>query len=169
MQIELLTTANIPAVAALMHRLRPDTWEVDDAIAHLGTGIGWAITNDSHHPTGWVLCTWHETYRIGEIIGLGADERGHYSVGPALAPLLNQCVLWAQERQARYLSYVIGSRGFTCHLRPLGHIGEELQNLKATNRPEYQWWASQGFTPAGMLPEIHGRGYHGILLIRAIS
>ncbi|WP_310831257.1 hypothetical protein [Paenibacillus pedocola] len=107
-------------------------------------------------------------YRTLQIDTMGADEAGRLAVNHKLGGLIDQCLAYGAQQGYVNLSFIIGSRGLSCHGRELSLVSEELQKLHAQDRPEYVWLTQTGFRPSGIYPQIYGEYYHGILLIRTI-
>lgn len=47
-------------------------------------------------------------------------------------------------------------------------ISQKLKNITAINRKEYDWFLSMDYNPHGILPDIYGENYHGIVLIKRL-
>ena len=114
----------------------------------------------------WLLCRLLKGYRTVEIEVLGWDDDGRFKVGVELQPLVKVCEQWGQEEGAVNSRFVIGSRGLSCHGKRLGQPWKELKELQAVDRQEFDWFASMGYVPSGILPDIYGDGYHGIILLK---
>lgn len=85
-----------------------------------------------------------------------------------LQPLVEQCEQWIREQGGVNSRFIIGSRGLSCHGKVLGKTWQELQELHAVDREEYEWFVLMGYTPSGILPDIYGTGYHGIMLLKRV-
>jgi hypothetical protein len=166
--VSTLNELNIKAVARLMAQLKPEFWDLEGAATQLDSGIGWCLTTDADRPTGWLLCQWYAAYRTGEIECLGYDDGGQFKVGPELHPLVERCERWIREQGGVNSRFVIGSRGLSCHGKVLGEPWQELAQLEAVDREEYEWFVVMGYAPSGILPDIYGVGHHGILLLKRI-
>jgi hypothetical protein len=79
-----------------------------------------------------------------------------------------RCEQWAQEQGAVNLRFIIGSRGLSCHGRRLGRPWEELKEIHAIDREDYDWFLSMSYAPSGILPDIYGSGYHGVMLLKHV-
>lgn len=168
MAISMLDKPSLQKVAHLMTRLKPEFWSFEGAVTQLSDGVAWCSESDEGEPTGWLLCKWYEAYRTVEIECLGYDDGGQFKVGPELQPLMARCEQWAQEQGAANLRFIIGSRGLSCHGRRLGRPWEELKEIHAIDREDYDWFISMGYAPSGILPDIYGSGYHGVMLLKRV-
>ena len=168
MKISMLDELNIGDVANLMVQLKPEFWDLEGAVAQLSNGVGWCLTTSAGRPVGWLLCKWYAAYKTSEIECLGYDDEGQFKVGPELQPLVEQCEQWIREQGGVNSRFVIGSRGLSCHGKSLGKPWQELQELCAVDRAEYEWFVKMGYAPSGILPDIYGPGYHGIMLLKRI-
>lgn len=164
-----LDKSDLQKVAYLMTRLKPEFWSLEGAVAQLSNGVAWYAASDDGDPMGWLLCQWYEAYKTVEIECLGYDDNGQFKVGPELQPLMARCERWAQEQGAANLRFIIGSRGLSCHGRKLGRPWEELKEILAIDREGYDWFLSMGYAPSGILPDIYGPGYHGVMLLKHLS
>jgi hypothetical protein len=163
----MLTPSNLQDVANLMTKLKPEWWNLEGAIAQLNAGTGWYLESNTK-PVGWLLCKAYATYRTVEIECLGFDEQGCFKIGTELKPLVTHCEQWAQEQGAVNVRFVIGSRGLSCHGHAIEKPWEELRDLLALDRAEYDWFVSMGYVPSGILPDIYGTGYHGVILLKHV-
>lgn len=168
MKIFKLSTENIPIVSKFMAAIKPEFWDEQGAISQLSSGIGWYFGPSESQPKGWILCKHIEVYKTGEIECLGYDDDGEFKIGNELQPLVEAAEEWARHEGLAIIRFIIGSRGLSCHLRPLGIPWEELRDIHATNREEYDWFLSMGYLPYGVLPNIYGDNYHGIMLVKQL-
>lgn len=159
---------NVLHVAKLMARIKCEWWDVEGAIGQLNTGIGWYFATEENHPKGWVLCKQYDAYKTGEIECLGYDDNGSFKIGKELQPLIEESEAWAKEKGYEVMRFTIGSRGLSCHLKELRKPWEELRDLYAVDREEFNWFLSMGYIPSGILPNIYGANYHGILLVKQL-
>lgn len=166
MKIYKLNANNIPIVSEFMARIKPEWWDIEGAKNQLKSGTGWYFGKSEDQPKGWILCKSLEVYKTGEIECLGYDDNGIFKVGKELQPLVEASEEWARNENFTIMRFTIGSRGLSCHLRPLGKPWEELRDIQAIDREEYNWFLSMGYLPSGMLPNIYGDNYHGILLVK---
>jgi hypothetical protein len=166
--IIVLDKSNIQDVANLMVKLKPEWWDLEGAVAQLSSGVGWYLQTNRGEPMGWLLCKPYPLYKTVEIECLGYDDGGHFKIGPELEPLAEKCEQWAKERGNVNLRFIIGSRGLSCHDQALGKPWQELKELRVIDREEYHWFTSMEYIPSGILPDIYGPGYHGIMLIKRL-
>jgi len=66
------------------------------------------------------------------------------------------------------MRFTIRSSGLSCHGKNLKKPWEELRDIQAVDREEYNWFLSMGYIPSGLLPNIYGEKYHGILLVKTL-
>lgn len=88
-------------------------------------------------------------YRTGEIECLGYDDNGIFKIGKELQSLVKASEEWAKSKGFSIMRFTIGSRGLSCHLRPLGKPWEELRDIHALDREEYDCFLSMGYLPSG--------------------
>lgn len=169
MNIYKLDKYNIPIVAELMARIKPEWWDIEGASNQLGTGIGWYFGHNENEPKGWVLCQDLRHYKTVEIECLGYDKGGSCIIGKELQPLIERAEQWAIERKYAVMRFTIGSRGLSCHLRELDKPWVELKALHSVDREEFDWFVSMGYVPSGILPNIYGERYHGVLLVKTLQ
>lgn len=168
MNIYKLDKTNMPAVAELMARIKPEWWDVEGAVNQLSSGIGWYFGCNENKPKGWLLCKDLRHYRTVEIECLGYDDNGSCKIGEELQPLIESAEQWAREKKYAVMRFTIGTRGLSCHLRELDKPWVELRELHSVDREEFEWFNSMGYVPSGVLPNIYGDKYHGILLVKAL-
>jgi hypothetical protein len=169
-----LTPDNIPDVAQLMARIKPDWWDLEGALGQLSDirnttyNVGWFIGEDEQHPKGWVLCADYACYSCLSIECLGYDEGGKFVMEHQLRPVLDMAESYARGKGYRILRYMIGSRDMSCHDRPLGEYWEELKNLTSYGREHFDFFVEYGFKPAGFMPHCLGENYHCIIMIKQL-
>lgn len=168
MNIFELDEKSIPAVSEFMARIKPEFWDVEGAMKQLGSGIGWYFVLAKDQPEGWILCKLLDGYKTLEIECLGYEDNGQFKIGKGLQPLVETAEKWAISEGFANMRFTIGSRGLSCHHRPLGKPWEELRDIQAVDREEFDWFLSMGYLPSGILPNIYGDNYHGILLVKQL-
>jgi hypothetical protein len=169
MKTILIEPSNVTSIARMMNNLKPEWWSIEGALSQLNTGVGWYLSNDNdNEPIGWILCKELRNYKSLQIECMGIDNSGILEVNNKLTPLITECVNHCIMQELRNITFIIGSRGLSCHQRKLKSISEELKELKAIERPEFEWLMSLDFKPSGIYPNIYGQDYHGILLIKEI-
>jgi hypothetical protein len=156
-------------VARLMSRLKPEWWDLHEAVHQLNICQGWYIAGADGSPSGWLAARPSPLYRTVEIECMGYDALGTLAVGPQLTPLVDACERWAVLQGMVNLRFVVGSRGLSCHNKKIDDPGKELHDLKNLDRDDFDWLLSLGFRPSGILPEIYGNAYHGIILIKVLQ
>ena len=156
----------IKAVAEFMTKLKPEWWDIDGATAQLSGGTGWYFGTGKEEPMGWLLCKSYETYFTGEIECLGYNKNGVLEIGEELQPIVEKAEEWAKEQQFVNMRFTMGSKGLSCHGKDLREPWEELRDIHAIDRADYDWFLSMGYVPSGILPNIYGNKYHGILLVK---
>jgi hypothetical protein len=159
---------NISIVSEFMAKIKPEWWDVEGAANQLRSGIGWYFGLSENQPKGWILCKSLGLYKTGEIECLGYDDNGTYKIGKELQPLIEASEEWARSEGFAIMRFTIGSRGLSCHLRSLGKAWEELRDIRAVDREEYDWFLSMGYIPQGILQNIYGDKYHGVLLVKKL-
>ena len=164
-----MNEGSISRVASLMARIKPEFWDEDGAAEQLRTGTGWYLGENEETPIGWVLCQDQALYKTGEIECLGFESNGALVIDENLLPLIEAAENWAKKKGYANMRFTIGSRGLSCHLKELGEIPEELKNIKGIDREEYNWFLSMGYKPCGILPNVYGELYHGIMLIKLLK
>jgi hypothetical protein len=160
--------SNIHIVSEFMAKIKPEWWSFEDAKNQLKSGIGWYFGQSEDQPKGWVLCKSLGIYKTGEIECLGYDDNGVFKIGKELQPVIEASEEWAKSRDFSIMRFTIGSRGLSCHNRPIEKPWEELRDIHAVEREEYNWFLSMGYLPSGVLPNIYGENYHGILLVKQL-
>lgn len=168
MGIYKINSENISIVSKLMVDIKPDWWDIEGAKQQLSDGIGWYFGSSKDSPIGWILCKRYDSYKTGEIECLGYDNCGTFEIGKALQPLVEKAEEWAREQGFVIMKFTIGTRGLSCHGVNLKKPWEELRVLYAIDREDYNWFISMGYVPAGVLPNIYGDKYHGILLVKTL-
>lgn len=168
MEIYKIDDNNIYIVAEFMSRVKPEWWDIEGAKNQLCSGVGWYFGQCEDQPMGWILCKSLSIYKTGEIECLGYDDNGLFKIGKELQPLIEMSETWASDNGFSIMRFTIGSRGLSCHNRPLGKHWEELRDIHAVDREEYNWFLSMGYLLSGVLPNIYGDNYHGILLVKQL-
>lgn len=163
-----ITPGSIKKVAAFMARIKPEWWNAEGAAAQLSGGTGWYLGHDEDTPLGWLMCRSYECYKTAEIECLGYFDGSNCVISSDLQMLIDAAQEWAKGQGFVNMRFVIGSRGLSCHGRMLRTPWEELGDLHAVDREEYGWFLSMGFVPSGLLPNIYGDGYHGVLLVKPL-
>lgn len=163
-----LDTKNIPIVSEFMATINPDFRDKQGAIEQLSSGICWYFGLSESRPKGWILCKLLKEYKTGEIECLGYDDNEALKIGKELQQLVEKSEEWARKEGLVIMRFIMGSRGLSCHLRPLGIPWEELRGIHATDREEFDWFLSMGYVPSGVLPNIYGDNYHGIMLAKRL-
>ena len=151
-----------------MVKLKPEWWNYGGAMAQLNSGEGWYLANGDDLPAGWLLAKSLDAYKTLEIESLGYDEGGRLKIGPELQPLVDHCMARAARQGYVNVRLIMGSRGLSCHARKLGQPWSELKTLRVIDRGEFERFISMGFEPWGLLPDIYGPGYHGVMLLKCI-
>lgn len=169
MRIFKIDENNIQIVAEFMSGIKPEWWDMEGAKNQLKAGIGWYLGHHEGQPKGWILCKSLRIYKTMEIECLGYDEHGTFIIGKELQALVEETEAWAKNEGFSISRFTIGSRGLSCHLRPLGRLWEELRDLRAVDREEYNWFLSMGYAPSGILPNIYGENFHGIILVKQLK
>lgn len=159
---------NLEAVAGLMVRLKPEWWDHEGAIEQLGSGICWYAKSEDGYPIGWILARYIAAYKTMEIECLGYDGKGEMLIGAELNDLIEAYENFARQLGAVNSRFTIGSRGLSCHGKSLEKLSHELDNIAVSDRLEYNWFLSRGYEAAGILPNIYGFGYHGIMLLKRL-
>jgi hypothetical protein len=159
---------NISIVSQFMAGIKPEWWDAAGAKEQLRSGVGWHFGLSKEQPKGWILCKTLDLYKTVEVECLGYDDNGIFKIGKELQPLIETMEEWAKEKGFTLIRFTIGSRGLSCHLRKLGRLWEELRDIRAVDREEYDWFLSMGYLPHGILPNIYGDNQHGILLIKQL-
>lgn len=168
MEIYKIDTNNILTVSKFMSNIKPEWWDTEGAAQQLSEGTGWYFGSNEDSPKGWILCKAYECYKTGEIECLGYDKDGICEIGKELQPLIEKCEEWAREQGFAIMRFTIGSRGLSCHNKILKNPWEELRDLYVIDREDYNWCVSMGYKPSGILPNIYGEKYHGILLVKTL-
>jgi hypothetical protein len=159
---------NIHIVSQFMAKIKPEWWDIEGAKSQLKSGVGWYFGESKGQPRGWVLCKSLSIYKTVEIECLGYDDDGEFKIGKELQPLIKETEDWAKSNGFSIMRFTIGSRGLSCHQRPVGKPWEELRDIHAIDREEYNWFLSMRYLPSGVLPNIYGDNYHGILLVKQL-
>lgn len=168
MKIYKIDSKNINKVSEFMAYIKPEWWDIEGANEQLSGGIGWYCSSNECDPDGWILCKEYDCYKTAEIECLGYDNGRTFEIGERLQPLIEKSEEWAREQGNVIMRFTIGSRGLSCHGRELKNTWEELKDLQAIDREEYKWFLSMGYVPSGVLPNIYGEKYHGILLVKTL-
>ena len=159
---------NIKIVAKFMSTLKPEWWDFEGAKSQLRSGFGWYIGISEDQPLGWILCKNYDIYRTTEIECLGFDDSGLVKIDKELQPLVEKAEEWSIDNGQANIRFIIGSRGLSCHGKDIKVPWKELKDLKCNNRPENDWFLSMGYTPSGILSNIYGDRFHGVILIKHI-
>lgn len=171
MEINILNSSNVDAVAQFMSTVKPEWWDYAGAyqqlqdVSLLASLVGWYITEDSSIK-GWILCAEYTGYSCLSIENLGYDDNGQFVMEQQLEPLLTQAEIYAKEKGYRNLKYIIGSTEMSCHGKPILDFAAELKNLKSYNRKHFDFFVDYGFMPTGFIPNCYGNNYHGIVMIK---
>jgi len=168
MEIYKVNLENIDIVARFMAHVKPEWWDNKGAKQQLSEGIGWYFGKSKDMPIGWILCKSYDCYKTGEIECLGFNNCGAFEIGKGLQPLIEKSEEWAKEQGFVIMRFTIGTRGLSCHGKTLRKPWEELRDLHVIDREEYNWFLSMGYEPSGILPNIYGEKYHGILLVKTL-
>jgi hypothetical protein len=156
-------------VARLMARLKPDWWDVREALQQLTENTGWYLMGPDGQARGWLIARQQEAFRTVEIQSIGYDNAGHFEIGTELEPLLSTCEEWGLYSGMANSRYIMSSRGLSIHSQPILDPALALAGLKNLGRPDFDWFLSMGYRPYGILPQIFGYLYHGIVLIKELS
>ena len=157
---------NISVVSKFMASIKPDWWDEEGAKKQLSGGIGWYYGIGEDKPNGWILCKAYNCYKTAEIESLGYNNCGIFQIGKGLQPIIEKSEEWAIEQGFVNMRFTIGSKGLSCHGKELRQPWKELKELYAIDCEEYNWFLSMGYIPSGVLPNIYGEKYHGILLVK---
>lgn len=168
MNIYKIDTKNVPTIAKFMSDIKPEFWDVEGAIKQLNNGTGWYYGLSDENPKGFILCKAYLEYRTGEIECLGYEKDKIFTVSKELQPLIEKSEEWARNHGFVNMRFIMGSRGLSCHGRNLNEPWEELKDLHEVDREEYNWFISMGYIPSGILPDVYGERYHGILLLKKL-
>jgi hypothetical protein len=174
MEIFELSENNIPIVASLMARVKPDWWDYEGGLEQLSDirntvhNVGWYMGENKTNPRGWILCSDYACYSCLSIECLGYDDNGNFAMEEQLQPLIEQAETYARSKGYRILKYMIGSVDLSCHGRPLGNYAEELQNLKSYDRKHFDYFVKYGFKPTGFMPNCLGENYHCVIMIKEL-
>ena len=163
-----LTPLHRLPVARLMARIQADRWEVHEALELLNACQGWFLDAPLQGPVGWLAARRCAAQRTIEIECMGYNDGGQVKIGPELAPLLDACEEWAVKEGMVNTRFITGSRGMSCHDKEIILPGQEIQQLSGEKRPDFDWLVMRGYQTCGVLPEIYGHHYHGILLIKQV-
>ncbi|HVN52720.1 MAG TPA: hypothetical protein VMT46_00215 [Anaerolineaceae bacterium] len=164
-----LTPLHRLPVARLMARIQGDRWDMQEALELLNACQGWFLDSPQQGPVGWLAARRYTTHRTVEIESMGYNDGGRVKIGPELAPLMDACEDWAVREGMVNARFITGSRGMSCHNKEIILPGLEIQQLNSEERPDFDWLVMRGYQPCGVLPEIYGHHYHGILLIKHIN
>lgn len=156
-------------VARLMAHVHPEKWDVHEALELLNTCHGWFLENQQGACFAWLAARQHPDYRSVEIESMGYANGNTAKIGPEIIPLIDACEDWALKHGMVNSRFVTHSRGLSCHDKEIILPGEELIRLQGHDRPDFDWLVLQGYQPCGILPEIFGYHYHGILLIKQLK
>ena len=169
MKVYKLNENNIPTVAGLMSAIRPIWWDYESAFGQLsnieesiGT-VGWFLGEDENHPKGWVLCRELVAYRSIELECCGYDDNGSFALEHKLGMLFDTICDYAKSKGYLTFRTAMGSEKFSIHDRELGNIGDEIKNLVAFGRVDYNWLLEYGFKVVGIQPHALGEKFHCVL------
>jgi len=168
MEIYRIDSENISIVSKFMENIKPEWWNTEGAKQQLSDGIGWYFGSSKDSPIGCILCKRYDGYKTGEIECLGYNNCGVLEIGKGLQPLVEKSEEWAKEQGFVIMKFTIGTTGLSCHGENLKKPWEELRDLHAIDREDYNWFLSMGYVPSGVLPNIYGKKYHGILLVKTL-
>ena len=168
MEIYNIDSENISVLSKFMANIKPEWWDAEGAKQQLSDGIGWYFGASKDSPIGWILCKKYDGYKTGEIECLGYNNCGVLKIGKVLQPLVEKSEEWASEQKLVIMRYIIGTTGLSCHGENLKKPWEELRDLYAIDREDYNWFLSMGYVPSGVLPNIYGKKYHGIVLVKTL-
>lgn len=166
--VQPLTARNLRQAAALMVRLRPDWWDMEGALGQLDSGTGWALLNNDGRVAGWLLANLFSGYRTLQIECLGYDQGGILVINDQLRPLLIASEEWAKGQDCVNIRFISGSAGTSCHGMVIERPWEVLRDFASLENETIEWFMSMGYSPSGLLPDIYGRGCHGIMLIKRL-
>ena len=170
MKIHKLNENNIPNVAKLMSTIQPIFWNYNGAMKQLsGTKesirtVGWFVGEDEGHPKGWVLCRELVLYKTIELECCGFDEGGVFLGEHKLESLFDTICEYARQKGFLSFKTTMGSQQFNIHKRELGNIDDEINNLEADNRIDYDWLLEYGFKVIGIQPNAYGDKFHCVML-----
>lgn len=156
-------------VARLMVRLKPDWWDVHEALQQLTENTGWYLRDTRGAATGWLIAHQQPACRTVEIESLGYDNHGELCVGPELTPLLLACEDWGLYSGMANCRYIMSSRGLSIHDQDIDNPAAALAGLENIDREDFDWFLTMGYKPCGILPQIFGYRYHGILFVKELS
>lgn len=173
MSIFNLTPEQIPSVAQLMCRIKPDWWDYDRAFGQLSDinqaikTVGWYLGSDPEHPKGWVLCRELVGYRAIELECSGFDDNGVFKLEHKLQALLDTAADYARTQGYLTFRNGISSVGFNIHGQRLDNIGATIQSLQS-DRVDYRWMLDYGFRVIGIQPNAYEVGSHLIMLAKEL-
>lgn len=164
MTVHEMTASDVPAIAALMNRVK--RWSIEQVTKQLSGERGRYLTDQRGEPVGWLSAIHLPLLRTVEIDTLAFSAADGPTVGPELTPLLEACEAWARANDVVDVRFIIGSQ-CSCQGRPLGEPWQELRDLRPPeNHRQIAWWTEQGYRPHAILPEVYGPGHHGIMLLK---
>lgn len=166
MNIFLLDKTSVEKVAQTMVKIKPEWWDLEGAVNQLSNGTGWYAVNNNQEVSGWLLCKTYRLYKTVEIECLGYNDNGDLKIGLELQPLVECCERWARENGYINIRFIIGSYNLSCHGKKIDYVWKELKDLNSYNREDYDWFISMGYKQSGILPDIYGEGYHGVILLK---
>jgi len=172
MKIYRISENNLSNVATLMSEICPTWWDYDGAVKQLsdvesmiGT-VGWSIGEDEKAPKGWVLCRELFGYNSIELECCGYDDNGKFALEHKLRELFDVICEYAKSKGYITFRTAMGSEKFSIHDRKLGDIGDEIKNLTATGRVDYDWLLEYGFKVVGIFPNAYRENFHCISLAK---
>jgi len=167
MEIIEINSVNVAKVAEFMSSMKPEWWNIEGAQKQLESGIGWYV-REGREISGWILCKPLPLYSTLEIECLGFNDQGILTIGKQLQPLIEHAETWARSNSLRTMRFTMTSRGFSCHHHDINQLWEELRNLHAIDRTDYEFFVKLGYQPVGILPELYGDKNHGILILKRL-
>jgi hypothetical protein len=130
----------------------------------------WVVVQNSR-PRAWLMARRVPDLRQQvEIVRLGGEVAGQYTVAaPGCGPLLDRAVAWAAEQGADLLIHWTTSEGLAIQGRALFDLPTALQSIGGGDSPIWAFWVAQEFMLWGLLPNLYGRGQHGVLVARQLD
>ncbi len=174
MKVAALDRENAKAVAALMHRMKPEWWptfeeaygQLTDINESIGT-VGWYLADESGAPVGWVLFRELKCYLSLELECSGFDDNGVFKLEHKLEDLFDRAEEYARAKGYTTLRTGMSSVGFNVDGAEIGDIPEAIRSL-ATERVDYHWLLERGFRVIGIHPNAYGNNSHVILFAKAL-
>ena len=172
MKIYKLDENNIPTVAKFMCTIRPIWWDYNGALGQLSNveemidTVGWFLGENEASPKGWVLCRELKAYKAIELECCGYDDNGNFALEHKLGALFEVICKYAIDKGYLTFRTAMGSQQFNIHMRELGNIGDEINNLTSDNRIDYDWLLAGGFKVIGIQPNAYEDKFHCIMLAK---